>query len=164
MYLVRRYLLIVVSGLFLIILFLLYLKININDEKPKEIVKLIDETENIIKPWSFLRKIYQDTRIESYCKVRNEKWRNKLVKINNYNLNFNVFGSDDIVSENIYRYGTWESSNIQTILIVLKKTSIKRGIDISFLDIGANIGWFTTIIANWFNSNILTKLTFHRRI
>jgi len=146
MNLTKWYLLLIVSGSFLFILFLL--SININDEKPKEIVKLIDEHENIIKPWSFLRKKYRDTMIESYCKVRNEKWRNKLVKINNYNLNFNVFGSDDIVSENIYRHGTWESSIVQTILIVLKKTSLKRGgIDISFLDIGSNIGWFTTIIA-----------------
>ena len=100
MNLTKWYLLLIVSGSFLFILFLL--SINTTDEKPKEIVKLIDETEKIIKPWSFLRKNYQDTKIESYCKVRNEKWRNKLVKINNYNLNFNVFGSDDIVSENIY--------------------------------------------------------------
>lgn len=151
MNLTKWHLILILSGSFIFILFIL--SIRIDDEKPKEIVKLIDEkpdeTENIIKPWSFLRKTYQDTRIESesYCNVRNEKWRNKLVKINNYNLNFNVFGSDDIVSENIYRYGTWESSIVQTILKVLRKTSERRGIDISFLDIGSNLGWFTVIIA-----------------
>jgi len=148
----RWHAIIILSGfIFLLIILLSY--IGNNDEKPK----LVNHSENKILPppikeeeqtWSFLSKKYQDTRVESYCKVRQEKWRNKLVKINNYDIHFNLLGSDDIVSESIYRHGSWEISIVQTILLVLKKTSEKRGgIDISFLDIGANIGWFTTIIA-----------------
>lgn len=114
---------------------------------------------NIIKdkqlpfPWSFLNTKLKDTKIDNFCAFNKKKsWRRKLVNINNIPLIFNILGSNDIVSENIFRYGLWESSIIQTTLRLLKETSKKFG-NISYLDIGANIGWFTTVIAkNGYNT------------
>jgi len=77
----------------------------------------------------------------------------KLTKINIENLLFNMFiyKNNDVVSKDITNYGSWELKETKSLLSSLsyysKKTNISNN-KIYFLDIGANIGWYSLILAN----------------
>ena len=77
----------------------------------------------------------------------------KLTKINIENLLFDMFiyKKNDVVSKHIANYGSWELKSTKSLLSSLsyysKKTNISNN-KIYFLDIGANIGWYSLILAN----------------
>ena len=99
------------------------------------------------KNLSFLSSKVSSTKISNFCKFEKKGWRTKNIQFGHYNILFNLLEDNDIVSGHIFRHSTWETGIINTILHVLNKTTLKLGYNVSFLDIGANIGYFTTIIA-----------------
>lgn len=58
-----------------------------------------------------------------------------------------VYSSGDYMSESIVRTGAWELPNSEAILKLIEEYLKKKGItevdDLTVLDLGANIGWFT---------------------
>lgn len=101
------------------------------------------------KNWSsFLSPNIRSTMVSNFCIFKQKKeWRTKQIQYGNFTLLFNLLGDNDIVSKNIYIHSTWETKILQRILHVLHETTIRLKTNVSFLDIGSNIGWFTTIIA-----------------
>jgi methyltransferase, FkbM family len=61
-----------------------------------------------------------------------------------------VYETNDIVSNSIIRRGTWENAKLATFHKLFTDYSKKHNIplsDLTFVDIGANIGWFTFNLA-----------------
>lgn len=61
-----------------------------------------------------------------------------------------VYETNDIVSNSILRRGTWENDKLATFHKLFTDYSKKHNIplsDLTFVDIGANIGWFTFNLA-----------------
>ena len=96
---------------------------------------------------------------EDFC-ANFQKYENKsieelirLKKINIYGNKFEmyVYKKNDIVSDVIYRTGGWEMSEIKELTNAASSVFTKRKIadasKITILDIGAQIGWFTFMLA-----------------
>lgn len=99
------------------------------------------------RQWLFLNNKTKSTLVKSLCIYTNTNWIKKHLTFKHHNFVFNLYDSNDIVSNEIHKKSKWEASIVNKILYLLNETSIQFGKELSFLDIGANIGWFTTIIA-----------------
>lgn len=74
------------------------------------------------------------------------------VPISFHDLTFSIFcyQQQDVVSNNILSSGSWESGTGIMLLDTLQKACEKHGVpkeDAIFLDIGANIGWYSLLFA-----------------
>ena len=80
---------------------------------------------------------------------------NKIKKVRAHlgNISFEmyVYKSDDYVSDSISGSGSWESSSMRNIINCLNYYSQKKKLpkkEITVLDIGANVGWYSFYLAN----------------
>jgi len=80
---------------------------------------------------------------------------NKIKKVRAHlgNISFEmyVYKSDDYVSDSISGSGSWESSSMRKIINCLNYYSQKKKLskkEITVLDIGANVGWYSFYLAN----------------
>ncbi|KAL3136086.1 hypothetical protein ABBQ32_007109 [Trebouxia sp. C0010 RCD-2024] len=69
-----------------------------------------------------------------------------------HDLKFSIFcyQQHDIVSNSILTHGSWEEGTSVTVLETLEAACNKLGVlkeDVVFLDIGANIGWYSLLVA-----------------
>ena len=81
---------------------------------------------------------------------------NKLTKVNVHlnDISFEMFvyNLNDVVSDSIRDYGYWEKSLTNNIINSLRYYSKRKKLskkEITILDIGANIGWYTFYLANY---------------
>jgi 2-polyprenyl-3-methyl-5-hydroxy-6-metoxy-1,4-benzoquinol methylase len=61
-----------------------------------------------------------------------------------------VYTSSDIVSTDILHTGQWATSESQCYTDIMRSAMTERNLtaaEASFLDVGANIGWFTLLMA-----------------
>jgi len=61
-----------------------------------------------------------------------------------------VYPENDIVSESILKHGSWDPSKLELFQKIVGDYSSKTGIplkELTFVDIGSNIGWFTLSMA-----------------
>ena len=86
----------------------------------------------------------------------NKEYENqiKITKViyNNLNYNMYIYRTNDAVSDTISKANKWETFETKNILDALNYYSIKNNIkktDIYIIDIGANIGWYTFILAKY---------------
>ena len=118
----------------------------------ENVIKQIDKPLLTKFPESLLKPFLNNyTIIDNPCinyNIDNTwRYRDKL-KVGDHYFNFALFGNNDIVSNNIFKYSKWEEENVKTILKALTDISLlTNNNNISFIDIGSNIGWFTVIIA-----------------
>ena len=75
------------------------------------------------------------------------------LEFENFNLNFPFYyyKEKDSVSDSINRSGSWEMSKLQEIDNALDINRKHFGLErhqVTFVDIGANIGWFSTVMAH----------------
>ena len=78
--------------------------------------------------------------------------KQKVLQRSNGNSTFSImlYEDNDIVSDNIIQHGTWEANLVTQLSDVYKKYSKDHNIPLSnltFVDIGANIGWFSLNMA-----------------
>lgn len=61
-----------------------------------------------------------------------------------------VYSSSDIVSQSLLQAGTWESKDMSEIEWAMKQHQVAPGAHTTglFVDVGANIGWFTINMAS----------------
>lgn len=74
-----------------------------------------------------------------------------LIQGGNYrSFEMHIYLENDIVSDAIQRYGTWEGNKLEAFYQIFTEYSKKHKIPFSkltFVDIGANVGWFTFNLA-----------------
>lgn len=61
-----------------------------------------------------------------------------------------VYTSSDVVSTDILTKGSWAPADTQCYADAMRSAAIARNLtaaEASFLDVGANIGWFTLLMA-----------------
>ena len=115
------------------------LKSNKNVEDP-EIKKLIEDS---IK--------YRKDFCENYEEHRNTKIENLITRTIGWlfgkSIPIYVYASNDIVGHIIRKYHTWEETEVTNMINAIeryrKKHTINNPSDVTVLDIGANIGWYT---------------------
>lgn len=93
---------------------------------------------------------YCDTIDIQFDKDIDEYITKKQLSVEGMNFEMYVYRSGDIVSDNIIRGGSWEIGEVRQILYGLeshqKKMNIHKNGEVMFLDVGGQIGWYTTII------------------
>jgi len=127
----------------------------------------IEKEEELIRNDAQKRKLRTKTEIiEEALKYQDDICQGKIlyftaekdVKIELFELKFRetpfkmyVYKENDIVSSQIKKYHTWEANHLQTIGSILEKyqnmNKITDKSKITFLDIGAQIGWYSMNIA-----------------
>jgi len=133
--------------------------VNIIDnfiKNPKSILKMNSQFNEIISQKFFLHQFY-------FCQNQNlfnNSLIEKEIKITKANLNkvsfdMFVYKKNDVVSNSILDFGSWEPKETKSLSDSLSYYSKKNNIsenDIFILDIGANIGWYSLFFGkNGFN-------------
>ena len=133
-------------------------------ELKKYYLKKIVEIENVIKIKYYKTnyffnedtKINYNTNLDLFCQFINSVFQLaddiiNIVKVNITGISFDMFTykRNDAVSTQITKRGYWELSETNNLLSSLeyynKKMKLSNN-DISVLDIGANIGWFSIVL------------------
>lgn len=128
------------------------LKIN----KNKKISNLNEN--NKIKQQKIIDIYFQKQKI--FCENQNLFFNEnfeKRIKITNVNFqdktyNMFVYKHSDVVSRKIIRKKSWENKETKNILAALGYYSKKKNIkneDIYFVDVGANIGWYSILLGKY---------------
>ncbi len=105
-------------------------------------------------------KVVQHQKVEGSAieSARQRRTSRSITKaIHGKNFTINVFKDNDIVSEFAARPNGWEPHITEEITSTLKTYSDKHSIplsDLTFVDIGANVGWFTMNMAA-FGANVI---------
>ena len=137
----------------------------INNCKPSEILKIDDKQPNIPKNLKFNKNI-KNNNISYYIAMQNDFCRNpgiynntefdesiikSEVNLSGVSYSMYVFKENDRVSDSIRKNKNWESKATLELVNALnfykKKKSISNNENIFIIDIGANIGWYTTFLA-----------------
>ena len=113
------------------------LKQEVFDEKMRD--KYIENQNNFCKN----NDLFFDPAIE-------KKIKNVIARLNEISFNMYVYTDNDIVSKFINSSGHWETSSTNNIIKCLdyySKTKQLSKSDITILDIGANVGWYSFYFA-----------------
>ena len=138
---------------------------ELNNYNQSKIFVIKDKQPNNLKNFEFERKT-KKMNITHYIEIQNDFCRN-FEKYTNAefeksiirtHVNFAgktypmyVYKENDYVSSSIRNYKNWESSEtfelIKALNFYKKKINISNNEEILCIDVGANIGWYTTILA-----------------
>ncbi|KAI8812491.1 S-adenosyl-L-methionine-dependent methyltransferase [Cladochytrium replicatum] len=66
-----------------------------------------------------------------------------------FNLKISVYANDDFLSSDLKRNGAWKEDAALSMRRKLDILGKARGRPSAFMDVGANVGWFTFYMGNW---------------
>ena len=107
-----------------------------------------------VKSYNELESLWVQAKRPPFCSHVQEKENTLVVDITMQGINpfrIEIYRENDIVSDEIRRYGHWDKAKLDSFQTILRDYSTKSGIplhDLTFVDIGSNIGWFTLSMAS----------------
>mmetsp|Transcript_4301 Transcript_4301/g.6294 ORF Transcript_4301/g.6294 Transcript_4301/m.6294 type:complete len:425 (-) Transcript_4301:65-1339(-) len=107
-----------------------------------------------IKNHSELENLWIQTKSPSFCEESmTQQYTRDMRDINIHGLepfNIEIYRANDIVSDNIRRQGAWDLPKLHMFQNIVRDYSREKGIpfnELTFVDIGSNIGWFSLSMA-----------------
>ena len=115
----------------------------------------MSSTADQLSPWSEAeyQSNYFCTRVSSFIINPQIIVRNIAFDLSSGKLQFlmYIYQNNDIVSNDIARKGSWDLGKLKEMVRILEKFRVSRKLlrhQVNFIDIGANVGWFSTVLAN----------------
>ena len=130
--------------------------INIVPKKIKNVynysLKYDEYDESIEANYKYLLNYFCENQNENINQEFDNKIRNVNIDLHEKKFDMWVYKSDDVVSEQIIYVHHWESSLTISCLKALEFYSKKKNIenkDVYFIDVGANIGWYSFFLGKF---------------
>ena len=115
-------------------------------------LKYVEYNEKIAEKYSYLQNYFCENQNETFYQEYENKTRIAKVDFHEKKFEMFVYKSGDIVSNVIIYSHKWESGLTDSILKALEFYSQKKKLenkDIYFIDVGANVGWYSFFIGKY---------------